>query len=210
MFTGIVEQVCSLVSLVEGPGSRRLQLDLTPLRQQSGEQGALVALGDSVAVNGVCLTVAALEADRADFDVVSETLERTNLGSLAAGGVVNVERAMRLGDRIDGHLVQGHVEATGRVERLEPQDGQTWLRIHCGADFAGRTLFKGSVCIDGVSLTVAELGEQHLAVALVPHTLERTTLGRLGPGDTVNLEPDMIGAWVRRTLEGMDLAPRGS
>ena len=208
VFTGIIEQVCAVLEVVPKPGARRLRLDLGPLRQQTGESTPLAVLGDSVAVNGACLTVAELEGDVAAFDVVTETLERTSLGALEPGGRVNVERALRLGDRLVGPLVQGHVEAIGEVERVDTQDGQTWFRIRCGAEFASRTLFKGSVCIDGVSLTVAELGDEHLAVALVPHTLERTTLGRLSPGTRVNLEPDMIGSWVRRTLEGMDLVPR--
>jgi len=208
VFTGIVEQVCPVLEVADDPGSRRLLLDLAPLRRQSGESGPLAVPGDSVAVDGVCLTVAELHG-RAAFDVIRETLARTNLGALAGGGAANVGRALRLGDRLDGHLVQGHVEATGVVERVEAQPGQTWFVVRCGADFAGRTLFKGSVCIDGVSLTVADLGEEHLAVALVPHTLERTTLGRRAPGEVVNLEPDMIGAWVRRTIEALDLVPRG-
>jgi len=202
VFTGIIEQACRVLAADPGPGSRRVTLDLAPLRGSRAPAGPLVELGASVAVQGACLTVAALEGDSAGFDVITETLERTTLGGLTAGVRVNVERALRFGDRVDGHLVQGHVERTGEVLAAESQPGQVWLTVRCGADFAARTLPKGSVTIDGVSLTVAELGADQLSVALVPHTLQRTTLGELSPGDRVNLEADLIGQWVLRAARG--------
>jgi riboflavin synthase len=204
-----------------GPaGARRLTLDLRPLRDAPGARslpsaGALpgparapaaepapaappplVHLGDSVAVNGCCLTVAALAADRAAFDVVPETLACTGLDALAAGARVNVERSLRYGDPLDGHLVSGHVERTGRVLAVQALPGERRLTLECGPDFAARTLPKGSVAVDGVSLTVAEVHADRLVVALVPHTLERTTLGALREGDRVNLEADLLGQWV--------------
>jgi len=225
VFTGIIEARCPVLSAADSAAGRRLRLDLAPLRAAprpaaGGEPGpsppapslppgspaapasseALVRLGDSVAVSGCCLTVAALAGDHADFDVVAETLQRTNLGALAAGDAVNVERSLRLGDPVDGHLVSGHVERTGRVAALDERPGEYRLVIECGADFAARTLPKGSVAVDGVSLTVAELQRDRFAVALVPHTLERTTLRDRRPGDRVNLEPDLIGQWVLRAL----------
>ncbi|MCB9898401.1 MAG: riboflavin synthase [Planctomycetes bacterium] len=169
---------------------------------------ALVALGDSVAVAGVCLTVAALAGDAAAFDVITQTLAVTSLGGLAPGARVNVERALRFGARLDGHLVQGHVEQTGRVVSRDVQPGQTWLVIDCGREFARRCLPKGSVTVDGVSLTLAELRDDGFAVGLVPHTLERTTLGGLEPGQLVNLEADLVGQWVLRHVEALGLAPR--
>ena len=190
MFSGIIETTCPVTAVHDGPGSRRLALDLGALA------GPPPGLGDSIAVNGVCLTVAGSRGGRFDFDVVTETLERTNLGDLQAGALVNVERALAYGQRVDGHLVQGHVEGTGEVLSVETQAGQTWFTLRCGADFAARCLPKGSVALDGVSLTVAELGADRLAVALVPHTLSRTTLGARRPGDRINLEPDMLGQWV--------------
>jgi riboflavin synthase len=213
VFSGIVERACALVSVVEGPGCRRLTLDLSPLREAASEpsssalpevrdaQAPLVALGSSVAVDGCCLTVAALAGDRAEFDVVAETLARTTLGRLVQGARVNVERSLRYGERVDGHLVSGHVETTGVVAALDAAPGDTRLRVRCARDFARLLLPKGSVAIDGVSLTLAALREDAFEVALVPHTLQRTTLGERVAGDRVNLEPDLIGRWVLAAVE---------
>ncbi len=208
MFTGIVEQACAVLEFEERPGSVRLTLDLAPLLEVPAERdpprargaGRPLRLGDSVAINGVCLTIAALDGTRADFEAVPETLGQTNLGALAAGVRVNVERSLCFGDPLDGHLVQGHVERTGEVLAAEVQGDQLWLTVECGADFAGRCLHKGSVTVDGVSLTIAELGVERLSVALVPHTLERTNLGDRRAGERVNLEPDLIGQWVSATV----------
>ena len=213
MFTGIVERACPVISVVDGAASRRLVLDLSPLRQVAGQldgPGPLAGLGDSIAVNGVCLTVSELDGDRASFDVITQTLSCTSLGGLEKGDLANVERALCFGARVDGHLVQGHVEQTGRVVSREVQPGQTWLVIACGPDFARRCLPKGSVAVDGVSLTVAELRHDAFAIGLVPHTLERTTLGRLQTGDLVNLEPDLVGQWVLRSVESLGLGLPGA
>ncbi len=208
VFTGIIEAACLVRGASELPGGRRLTLDLAPVRaarhadEATGPRPApLLRLGDSVAVNGCCLTVAALHADVADFDVIPETLARTNLGTLVVGASVNVERSLRFGDSVDGHLVSGHIERLGTVLDVVRLPGEVRVSIDCGADFARRTLPKGSVAIDGVSLTVAELHDDSLVVALVPHTLERTTLSRLRAGSRVNLEPDMLGQWVLRAVE---------
>jgi len=208
LFTGIIEAACSVRAATDRPGGRRLCLDLAPVRASRGSHdveggpgGPLVRLGDSVAINGCCLTVAGLTGDEAAFDVIPETLSRTNLGGLVAGAAVNVERSLRYGDPVDGHLVSGHVERLGTVLDVACIPGEVRLSIDCGADFARRTLPKGSVAIDGVSLTVAELHDDRLVVALVPHTLERTTLARLRVGGRVNLEPDMLGQWVLRAVE---------
>lgn len=201
MFTGLVECQVPVVTLEDRPGARRLVVDLAGLA--SAPRGAAPAprQGDSVAVNGCCLTIAALEGMRAAFDVVTETLRLTNLGRLRPGDAVNVERSLRLGDPLDGHLVSGHVERIGRVSDVHVLPGETRLTVECGPDFAARTLPKGSVAVDGVSLTVAGLGSDHFTVALVPHTLQVTTLGQRRTGDLVNLEPDQIGQWVLRALE---------
>ncbi len=230
MFTGIVEAACPLLVAREHEGGRRLVIDLGPLRALAadpiadpiadldpgvkgageapepglpGPQGPLVGLGDSVAVNGVCLTVAALDGDEAAFDVVPESLSRTNLGRTLPQSSVNVERAMRFGARVDGHLVQGHVESCAPLSARESLPGELRLTVGCGPDFISRCLPKGSVTVNGVSLTVAELHSDAFVVALVPHTLERTTLGDLALGDFVNLEPDMIGQWVLRAVANM-------
>jgi riboflavin synthase len=202
VFTGIVEQPCPVVEVLPGEGLVTLAIDLAGL-----EGDPLVGPGDSVALNGVCLTVTALEGSVARFDVVPETLGLTTLGGLLPGSRVNVERALCFGDRLDGHLVQGHVEGTGEVLAAERSPGELRLSVGCGAEFAARTLQKGSITVDGVSLTVAELHDDHFVVALVPHTLERTTLGDRAPGDRVNLEPDMVGQWVLRLLRSDGALP---
>ncbi len=201
LFTGLVECHCPVASAEDRPGARRLVLDLAGLAASARGAAPALRVGDSVALNGCCLTVAALDGVRAAFDVISETLRLTNLGGLAAGDAVNVERSLRLGDPLDGHLVSGHVERTGRVVEVRALAGETRLTIECGPAFAARTLPKGSVAVDGVSLTVAELGPDRFTVALVPHTLELTTLGRRRAGDLLNLEPDQLGQWVLRALE---------
>jgi len=203
VFSGIVERACTVAAVRESGAARRLVVDLAPLRSgaDGGPAEPLVGLGASVAVAGCCLTVAALEGDRANFDVVAESLARTTLGTLAAGARVNVERSLRFGDRVDGHLVSGHVETTGVVAALDERPGDTRLSVRCGADFARLLLPKGSVAVDGVSLTLAALGEDGFQVALVPHTLQRTTLGELRAGGRVNLEPDLIGRWVLAAVE---------
>jgi len=206
VFTGIIECSCTVSQAREGDGGRSLEIDLGLLRTAprtapGGEDGPLVALGDSVAVNGCCLTVAELAGDTARFDVVPETLACTNLGALADGTRVNIERSLRYGEPVDGHLVQGHVERTGAVQVVDEGPAEVRMTISCGEDFAGRVLPKGSVTVDGVSLTVAELGRDGFTVALVPHTLKMTTLGERRPGDPVNLEADMIGLWVLRAVE---------
>ena len=171
MFTGIVERTGRVVA----PG-RRLVIDTgwTDL-----------ALGESVAVAGVCLTVARLDGSVARFDLVSETLKKTNLGDLRRGDRVNLERALRHGDRISGHLVQGHVEGTGRVT----QSGPT-LRVE--TDLAARMIPKGSITVDGVSLTIVDVEEDAFTIALIPTTRRITTLGKIRKGARVNLELDLM------------------
>lgn len=197
MFTGVIEASCPIRAAERGEGRVRLSVDLAGL---PGE-GPAAAPGDSIALNGVCLTVAELKGSVAAFDVIPETLSRTNLGELGPSDRLHAERALRLGDRLDGHLVQGHIETTGTVRRADPQEGQLWLEIDAAPAFLARCLPKGSITVDGVSLTIAALAEDHFAVALVPHTLQITILGERKPGDRVNLEPDQIGQWVARLMQ---------
>lgn len=195
MFTGIVEEIGTVVRLDRGDGDARLTL-----------QGAVVTegtrLGDSIAVDGVCLTVAELDGDTFVVDVMPETLGRSTLGSLAAGAPVNLERAVRADGRLDGHLVQGHVDGVGRLVSRTP--GPRWddLVIECPPELARYVAEKGSVAVSGVSLTVTRAGDADLGVSLIPTTLEATTLGRLEPGDPVNLEVDVIAKYVERLLAG--------
>lgn len=199
MFTGIVEETGRVLSF---EGSRLVV-------------GARVALegsdlGASVAVNGVCLTVVEARPDRLAFDLGPETLRVSALGDLRPGHGVNLERPMRLGGFLGGHLVQGHVDGVGVVLALDPAGETARLRIEWRAPELDALLIpKGSVAVDGVSLTVASLGERVFEIMLIPHTLAQTTLGQLAPGRRVNLEMDMIGKYVVRALALGALVPGG-
>ena len=182
MFTGIVRERGRVASFESG----RLVV----------EAAVGAEVGDSVAIAGVCLTVVARENGRLAFDVVPETIARTTLGSLAPGGEVNVEPSLRAGDPLGGHIVQGHVDGVGRVRDVV--EGLTWFDAPEGV--ARYCVVKGSIAVDGTSLTVAALDGAGFAVALVPHTLAATTLGALAPGDAVNLEVDVLAKYVERLV----------
>jgi riboflavin synthase alpha subunit len=160
-----------------------------------------VRVGDSVSVSGGCLTVTRIEQGRFHFEAVRETLERTALGELQPGARVNLERALRADARLDGHIVQGHVDGTGRIRALERHDADVRLAVDCGPELRECLVEKGSVAIDGVSLTVVSVDERGFDVALIPHTLAVTTLGERRPGDRVNLEADVLAKYVRRYVE---------
>jgi riboflavin synthase len=160
-----------------------------------------VRIGDSIAVNGTCLTVTRIDAGRLHFDAVRETLERTALGDQRVGARVNLERAMRADGRLDGHIVQGHVDGTGRVADLARDGDDVRFAVECGPEIARYLVPKGSVAIDGVSLTVVDVSDAGFDVALIPHTLAETNLGDRRLGDRVNLEADVLGKYVVRYLE---------
>lgn len=195
MFTGIVEAAIPLHSVKDG-AVRSLQLDLAAL-----PDAATIKLGDSVALNGCCLTVAALRGALATFEAVPETLKLTSLGKLATGSLVNVERAMKAGARLDGHLVQGHVDSVGSVARIDDRGGEWRVRIDCGREFASQCVHKGSVCVDGISLTIAELHDDAFTLAIIPHTRTVTNIREWQAGTAVNLEADVIGKYVRRHMQ---------
>jgi riboflavin synthase len=152
--------------------------------------------GDSIAVNGVCLTAVAIDGERFEADVMEETLDRTSLGSLAEGRQVNLELPLRVGDRLDGHFVQGHVDATGRVESLDEREHSRVVRIVAPPEVLRYVVEKGSIAVDGVSLTVVGVDDRGFSVSLIPETLERTTLGTVREGDPVNLEADMLAKYA--------------
>ena len=193
MFTGLVEALGTVHALTpEGPGC---QLTVAA----PGLAGPL-SLGESVAVNGACLTVVGHDDRTCRFQVGPETLSRTNLGGLGVGDRVNLERSLRLSDRLGGHLVQGHVDGVGRVaERLPEGD---WVKVWftCPPELAAQMVSKGSVAVDGVSLTLVDMAEDRFSVALIPHTLAHTTLGFKGPGSVVNLETDLLAKYVWKCL----------
>jgi riboflavin synthase len=194
MFTGIIEVLGRVEELrTEGTSAR--------LVVRAPELVSDLRIGDSVAVNGVCLTVTECRDGRLGFDAVAETLEKTALGELQVGSEVNLERAMRAGGRLDGHIVQGHVDGTGTVRSLEQSGEDVRLTIDCEGEFAELLVEKGSVAIEGVSLTVVDVEPRGFDVALIPHTLSVTTLGGLAPGRRVNLEADVLGKYVKRYLE---------
>ena len=194
MFTGIVETIATITRIEGGADRATLVIDAPAV---SGG----VKRGDSIAVNGACLTVTALEDGRLTFEAVAETLSRTNLGELKIGSVVNLERALRADQRLDGHIVQGHVDAVGRVRALDRAGFDVRLFVDCEPSFCLLLVEKGSVAVDGVSLTVVGVETQGFDVALIPHTLEATTLGRRRVGDRVNLEADVLGKYVKHYVE---------
>jgi len=202
MFTGIVTHRGRLETLEAAGADEILRLRIAPEPMMEG-----LAVGDSVAVDGCCLTVTALEDGRLAFDAIPETLRKTTLGHLVAGDVVNLEGALHMQDALGGHLVQGHVDGVGIVRGVESRGEDVRLSIGLPAALAGDVLPKGSVTIDGVSLTVGEVWtegeEERFSVYLIPHTLAVTGLGRRAPGDGVNLEADVLGRWVRHHLERM-------
>lgn len=194
MFTGLVEERGTVVSLVEAPDSVRLTLRGPLVTSDAGH-------GDSIAVNGVCLTVVAQADDTFTADVMRETLVRSSLGGLRVGADVNLERAARLDSRIGGHLVQGHVDGTAQVLEIALSENWSLVRFSLPADLARYVVEKGSITVDGVSLTVVDSGDDFFTVSLIPETLSATTLGSRRVGDVVNLEVDAIAKYVERLMQ---------
>ena len=193
MFTGIVREQGQVVSAEAGGAGVRLVVD-APVT------AGAVAVGDSVSISGVCLTVTAAANGSLAFDVVHETLNRTAFGDLAPGTPVNVEPALRAGDPLGGHYVQGHVDGVGRIRRIDPEGDGRRVWIDPPSELERYLVEKGSVAVDGVSLTVAQLDESGFAVELIPHTLAVTTLGGRAAGDLVNLEVDVLAKYVERLV----------
>ena len=193
MFTGIVREV-GRVARVEG-GDDGLSIQVEAPRTAEG-----LSVGDSVSVNGCCLTAEAVESGAITIHAVPETLARTTLGTLRAGDAVNLELAVRAGEPLGGHYVQGHVDAVGRVQSVEAEGEGLRVFVEAPDDVLRYCVEKGSITVDGVSLTVAELADDAFAVALVPHTLEATTLSTLAPGQEVNLEADVLAKYVERLV----------
>ena len=194
MFTGIVREVGSVVAVTGGAEGVRLELE-------APATAALVDVGGSVAINGVCLTAEKVEGERLTFHAVPETLSRSTLGELVRGSVVNLEPALRAGDPMGGHIVQGHVDGIGRVQSIEAEGEGLRVIVEASADTLRYCVEKGSITVEGVSLTIAELHDDAFGLALIPHTIAETTLSRLVPGQRLNLEVDMLAKLVERLLE---------
>ena len=195
MFTGIVRELGTVATLERGEGSAQLVVD-APATVAEGPR-----VGDSVALNGCCLTVTSLSGDRLAFTAVPETLERTSLGTLAAGSRLNVEPALRVGDALGGHIVQGHVDGLGTVVEVATEGDGKRITIGADDDVLRYCVYKGSVAVDGVSLTIAAVDDERFEIALIPHTLEVTTLGAVSVGDRVNLEVDVLAKHVERLTQ---------
>lgn len=194
MFTGLVETVGLIrwIKKIDRGANLTLESDFLAKR---------VRTGDSISVNGCCLTVTQYNRERIEFELLEETLQRTNLRLLKPDSVVNLERALAAGDRLGGHFVQGHVDCTAEVLAAERVDRDLKLTVALPENFAGYLAFKGSIAVNGVSLTVAEVAKDRFILWIIPHTRKQTNLGHLEPGDLVNLEFDILAKYVERQLE---------
>ncbi|MCX6286160.1 MAG: riboflavin synthase [Bacteroidetes bacterium] len=191
MFTGIIEEIGIVQSVMKGAKSFSMLISadvVTPgLRQ-----------GDSVNTNGACLTVTAVNRNSFTVDVMPETMRKTNLGSLQQGGEVNLEQALQLSSRLGGHLVSGHIDGTGLIHKIKKEDNAVWITVKAGTEVLRYIIPKGSVSIDGISLTVVNVDEVSFDVSLIPHTMAVTTLRDKKPGDTLNIECDMVAKYIEK------------
>jgi len=195
MFTGIVEGTGKVRSVSKGRNGAD-----TTLRVELGRLARGLKRGDSVCINGACLTVTKLSKGEAEFEMVAETIRRTSLGDVRPGESVNIERSMRVGDRLEGHFVLGHVDGTGVIEKIEkmPSETRIWIKLDRG--LAKSLVSKGSIAVDGISLTLVDVRGDRVSVSLIPHTLDVTTLGLRRKGDRVNIETDILGKYVANNL----------
>jgi len=196
MFTGLIEGICPVVSIRQGADTMGLSVDLAALSEE-------VKVGDSVAVGGICLTAAGVEGSMVSFEVSSETLAKAKmtLSKLRSSSMVNVELAMKATSRFGGHFVSGHIDGTGTIEVIDKQGRFANMRICVGEELLEQMVLKGSVAVDGVSLTIAQMDGSGFSVALIPETMKRTTLGRVKVGDSVNIEADIIVKTICRQLK---------
>ncbi len=193
MFTGIVAQVGRVVAYERTERGRRLTVEAPMIAED-------LVVGDSVAINGICLTAVSVEPPRFRIEAVAETLARTNLGEATEGSSVNLERPVRVGGRLDGHVVQGHIDAVGVVTKIQPEGRSKRVSLSIPDGLERYLVSKGSVAVDGVALTVTAVGPGSFEVALIPHTLAETTLRDLGVGDRANVEVDILAKYVERLL----------
>ena len=201
MFTGLIEEVGTASEISSG----KLKINAKTVLEGT-------KIGDSIAVNGVCLTVTSLFTGGFTADVMQETLRRSNLGKLKNGDKINLERAMAAEGRFGGHIVSGHIDGTGKISRIQKEGIATWFHIECADEILNLIVEKGSIAIDGISLTVAKLDENEFAVSIIPHTASETTLLSKKIGDIVNLENDIVGKYVKRLLPfgNYDILEKGS
>lgn len=193
MFTGIIEEIGKTGHVVSGANSGEIKIKASKILEGT-------KIGDSIAVNGVCLTVTSFTGDGFTADVMPVTLRNTNLGQLKAGDPVNLERAMAANGRFGGHIVSGHIDGTGTITDIKREENAVWVTIAASDEIIGRIIEKGSIAIDGISLTVAYLGNNYFKVSIIPHTADETILLKKRQGDIVNLENDIVGKYVQRFL----------
>jgi riboflavin synthase len=196
MFTGLIEGICRVISAGPGSGQLVLSVDLGPFADD-------IKIGDSIAVNGACLTVTKLAGTAASFDISSETLERTTLGTLQGGWQVNIERALKPTGRLGGHIVQGHIDGTGLVKQVNEKGKFRDIKFSAAPDLLEQMVIKGSVAVDGISLTIADIDQDSFSVSVIPETLEKTTLGKAKVGDVVNIETDIIVKIIKKQLDNI-------
>ncbi len=195
MFTGIVKGVGMVTSVSKSKSGAEIII-----RVRLGKSGQGLKKGDSVCINGACLTATKLSKGEAEFEMVSETIRRTNLGQTKPGEMVNIERSLRVGDRLEGHFVLGHVDGTGVIEDIQKMSSETTIWIKLDEWLTKSLVPKGSIAVDGVSLTLVGVKGDRVSVSLIPHTLKVTTLGMKGRGDRVNIETDILGKYVMTNL----------
>ncbi|MGR3319690.1 MAG: riboflavin synthase [Candidatus Anammoxibacter sp.] len=193
MFTGIIEHLGKVENTTRKPASMVISVNIGELTNDVKE-------GDSISVNGICLTVTTIKGSVVTFDVLQETLSRTSLKDIKVSEKVNIERALKVGDRMGGHFVTGHIDGTGVIAKKIKQPGQTTLWVEVSSKLGQLMIEKGSIAIDGISLTLVEVKDTSFSVALIPYTLSETTLGFRDVGNIVNLELDMIGKWVKKIV----------
>lgn len=200
MFTGLVEEIGRVQSVVKSARSARITIRAVKVLED-------VKPGDSISTNGVCLTVTEFTSVSFSVDVMAETMRRSNLHSLSPGDEVNLERALRLGDRLGGHMVSGHIDGIGTITNYEKEDNAVWVTIETLPEILRYIVQKGSIAIDGISLTVAYVDDIQFKVSVIPHTRDITTLLRKKAGDVVNLECDMVGKYVEKLLQSKEKTP---
>ena len=193
MFTGIVEEIGHVEHIQNGEKFSRIKINAVKVLEQS-------QIGESIATNGVCLTITNMTSGSFEADIMAETLRKSNLGSLRIGAAVNLERAMHLSSRLGGHLVSGHIDGIGEMMSITKEAAATWITIKAPAEILRYVVLKGSIAIDGISLTVADVTKEYFKVSVIPHTKNKTTLLMKGVTDQVNLEVDIIGKYVERLL----------
>lgn len=203
MFTGLIEEIGTVESVKKGPKSATISIKAERILED-------MAPGDSIATNGVCLTVTSFTPDSFKVDVMAETMRKSNLNSLSPGNKVNLERALKLGERLGGHIVSGHIDGTGTIEDFRQEDNAVWVSITAPPDILKYIINKGSIAVDGISLTVAYVDNKCFKVSIIPLTKDETTLIGKNIGDEVNLEVDMIGKYVERLLSFKEDNPHNS